>query len=316
MHRGPLYFRILCAGAMLSFAVAIAPLRLQAASDLESLRAQYKDKIFVLRGFSQGTRLTFDAAGSLVSGPANPGDWTVAGFVQVRGLDESDRRLTIKAERLYLGVAGGMGFQLAQLESKDDKKGKDAKKIRIEVAIDPVGDTAEAALSKIFLTADDRLAELVPEYWKRCVRAASTGKTVKGLTDCRFSPEFDAIPGVVFRPEENRGPEAADSYATALYGEIVPSADRSITRPKIVHQLNPEFSEEARSTKYQGSITLAITVDKTGRAQSIRIMRPIGMGLDQKAVEAVSTWQFEPALRGGEPIAMGPIMVEVDFHLY
>jgi protein TonB len=57
-------------------------------------------------------------------------------------------------------------------------------------------------------------------------------------------------------------------------------------------------------------------VDKTGRPRSIRISRPIGMGLDQKAVEAVSKWQFEPALKDGEPVAMGPIQVQVNFHLY
>jgi TonB family protein len=316
MHRGPLYFRILHAGALLSFAVALIPLRLQAASDEQSLRDQYKDKIFVLRCFPEGTRLSYDSAGSLVSGSASLGDWTVDGFVRITGLGLSEQRLTIKAERLYLGVAGGMGFQLTQLDTKNDKKGKDAKKLRIEVAVDPGGDTAEAALSKIFLTAEDRFAELVPDYWKPCVRAASTGRTMKSLQDCRFAPEFASIPGVVYRPEENSGPEDAAGDATAAYGEIAASTDKSVTRAKIVHQLNPEFSEEARSTKYQGTITLAIIVDKTGHAKSIRIMRPLGMGLDQKAVQAVSKWQFEPALKDGEPVAMGPILVEVDFHLY
>jgi len=311
--------RIFRVSAILSLAVGMAPVHLQGASDLEQrLRDQYKDKIFVLRGFNQGARLTYDSGGVPDSASANPGDWTVDGFVRVTSVDLSGQGLTIKAERLYLGVADGMGFQFWQpkLDKDKEKKEKKARELRIEVAVDAGGHTAEAALSKIFLTAGDRLAELVPDYWTPCVRAASTGRTVKGLSDCRFSPEFDEIPGVVSRPEENRGAEAADSDATALYGEIVPTTDRSVTRAKIVRQLNPEFSEEARITKYQGTITLAIIVDKTGRAKSIRIMRPIGIGLDQKAVEAVSKWQFEPALKDGEPIAMGPIPVEVDFHLY
>ena len=319
MHRGPLYLRILHAGAMLSLAIAIAPIRVHAATDIESLRDQHKGKIFVLRGFYQGTRLTYDAAGMPAAGSANPGDWTVNGFVRVTGLDLSDQRLTIKAERLYLGVAGGMGFQLTQLDTKtkEDKKCcKDAKKLRIEVAVDLGGDTAEAALSKIFLTAEDHFAELVPDYWKSCVRAASTGRKVKSLQDCRFAPEFASIPGVVYQSEENGGGEKPDSDANAVDGEIVPGANRSITPAKIMHQVNPEFSEEARSTKYEGITTLAIIVDKTGHAKNIRIMRPIGMGLDQKAVEAVSKWEFEPALKDGEPVAMGPIQVQVSFHLY
>ena len=122
--------------------VAIAPVRVPASTDLESLRDQYKGKIFVLRSFYQGTRLTYGSAG-MPAGSANPGDWTVDGFVRVTGLDLSDQRLTIKAERLYLGVAGGMGFQLTQLDTKtkEDKRCcKDAKKLRIEVAVDPGGE--------------------------------------------------------------------------------------------------------------------------------------------------------------------------------
>ena len=315
MHNGPSHFRILHV-AMLGIAVAIVPLHIRAASDLESLRDRYKDKVFVLRGFNQGARLTFDTAGMPTAGSADPGDWTVAGFVRVTGLDLSDQRLTIKAERLYLGVAPGMGFQLTQLETKGGKKGKDVKKLRIEVAIDPGGDTAQAALSRIFLTAQEHFAEFVPNYWKPCVRAASTGRATKSLPDCNFSSEFAAIPGVVYRPEDNNGPEKAPSDATAADGEIFPVTDKSITPPKVVQQSSPEFSEEARSTKYQGTVNLTLIVDKAGRAKSIRVQRPIGMGLDQKAVEAVSMWRFKPALKDGEPVPMGPIQVQTDFHLY
>jgi TonB family protein len=120
----------------------------------------------------------------------------------------------------------------------------------------------------------------------------------------------------VYLPEEKSGSQKADSDETAVDGEIVPSSDKSIVRAKVVRQLDPQFSEEARSAKYQGTINLAMVVDKTGQTRNIRIMRPIGMGLDQKAVEAVSRWQFEPALKDGEPVAMGPIQVQVDFHLY
>ncbi|HEY6337060.1 MAG TPA: energy transducer TonB [Candidatus Sulfotelmatobacter sp.] len=69
-------------------------------------------------------------------------------------------------------------------------------------------------------------------------------------------------------------------------------------------------------TKYKGTIMLSVVVDKTGRAKNIQIRRPIGMGLDQAAVEAVSKWQFEPALKDGEPVTAGPIAVEVNFNLY
>ncbi len=315
MHRGPFDLRMLRVGTI-AVALALTPLHLHAASDEQSLRDQYKDKVFVLRGFPEGTRLTYDSAGLLVSGPADPGDWTVDGFVRITGLGLSGRRLTIRAERLYLGVAGGMGFQLTQLESKDDKNTKDARKLRIEVAVDPSGETAEAALAKIFLTSEDHFAELVPNHWKPCVLAASTGKAAKGYRDCRFSPEFASIPGVIYRPAEDAGPgNQGPAVAGKEKDDVVSHAGKGITPPKAVFQPTPSFSEEARGAKYQDTVSLAILVEDTGRPQSIRIVKPVGYGLDRQAVEAVARWRFDPALRDGEPVAY-EVQVQVDFHLY
>ena len=298
----------------------MAPVRLQAAGDLQQhLRDQYKDKIFVLRGFPQSADLRYDSGGMPATGAANSGDWTVAGFVRIESLDLSHHRLTIHAERLHLGVAPGMGFQLIQFSV--DKKGKDAKKLRIEVAIDPEvtsPENADAALARVFLTAQDRFAELVPDYWKPCVRAASTGRAAKDLVDCHFSPEFAAIPGVVYRSEENPELKEPDSDSTAVYGEIVRDLRPrdGITQPKIAMQGYASFSEEARQAKYGGNVTLSIIVDKTGQPSRIRIIRPTGMGLDRRAVETVAKWQFNPGIKDGQPVAMGPIPVQVDFHLY
>lgn len=304
---------------MLVLAAAIASIPLQAGSEIEQhLRDEYKDKVFVIRDFPQGAQLSYDSEGKSLS-PADPGDWTVAGFVRVTGVDVSGQRITIKAERLYLGVAGGMGFQLAQLNIKDDKKGKDARKLRIEVAVDPSSITdekADAVLSKVFLTSEDRFADVVPDYWKPCVRAASTGREAKGLVDCRFAPEFAAVPGVVYRAEENA--QEQDKDEPFLHGEVLHELRRGsgITPPKAISQQNPPFSEEARVAKYQGIVTLDLIVDKTGQPRRIRIMRPVGMGLDRLAAEAVAKWRFNPAMKDDQAVAIGPMAVEVSFHLY
>jgi periplasmic protein TonB len=60
---------------------------------------------------------------------------------------------------------------------------------------------------------------------------------------------------------------------------------------------------------------MSLIVDKTGQPRNIYIVRPLGLGLDQKAVETISTWQFDPARKDGEPVDV-EIAVEVDFHLY
>jgi len=88
-----------------------------------------------------------------------------------------------------------------------------------------------------------------------------------------------------------------------------------VSPPRVIYQPEPEFSEEARKAKFQGICTLALVVGADGRPSNIRVQSSLGMGLDEKAIEAVKNWKFEPAMKDGHPVAVA-IAVEVDFHLY
>jgi TonB family protein len=85
--------------------------------------------------------------------------------------------------------------------------------------------------------------------------------------------------------------------------------------PRAIYSPEPEFSEEARKAKYQGVCTLGVIVDADGHPTNIRVLSSLGMGLDEKAIAAVKTWRFEPAMKDGRPVRF-EIAVEVDFHLY
>lgn len=88
-----------------------------------------------------------------------------------------------------------------------------------------------------------------------------------------------------------------------------------VSAPRVIYQVDPEFSEEARKAKYQGTCTLMLVVDANGRPTDIRVANSLGMGLDEKAIEAAKKWRFEPAMKDGHPVAV-QIALEVDFHLY
>jgi len=88
-----------------------------------------------------------------------------------------------------------------------------------------------------------------------------------------------------------------------------------VSAPKPIYAPDPEYSEEARKAKYQGTCVLWLVVGPDGKPRDIKVARTLGLGLDEKAIEAVKQWKFEPAMKDGKPVAV-QINVEVSFRLY
>ncbi len=99
------------------------------------------------------------------------------------------------------------------------------------------------------------------------------------------------------------------------FGGGVYKVGGGISAPTAISAPDPDYTEEARRAKKQGTCVLWLIVDSTGHPRDIRVARGLGFGLDAKAVEAVKRWQFQPALKDGRPVDV-QISVEVEFHLY
>ena len=99
---------------------------------------------------------------------------------------------------------------------------------------------------------------------------------------------------------------------------VIESADQrvesGITPPRLIRKQEPEYSEEARKAKWQGTVLLSIEVDAVGQVADTRMIRSLGMGLDQKAIEAVRQWRFKPGMKDGMPVSVS-VQVEVNFRL-
>jgi protein TonB len=87
-----------------------------------------------------------------------------------------------------------------------------------------------------------------------------------------------------------------------------------VTAPIVLSKKDPEYSEEARKAKYQGTVLLAIEVSPSGIASNIKVMRSLGLGLDEKAIEAVKQWKFKPGYKDGKPVTVAAT-IEVNFRL-
>jgi TonB family protein len=93
------------------------------------------------------------------------------------------------------------------------------------------------------------------------------------------------------------------------------SVGGGVSAPIPIYKPEPAYSEEARKAKYQGTVVLWIVVDTQGNVTDPRVVRPLGLGLDEKALETVRTWKFKPALRNGSPVPVR-VIVEVSFRLF
>jgi TonB family protein len=99
------------------------------------------------------------------------------------------------------------------------------------------------------------------------------------------------------------------------YGGGVMSVGGGVSAPIVVHSVDPEFTSEARTANFQGSVTIQLIVDAQGNPQNVHVVRHLGMGLDDKAIEAVRQYKFKPAMYEGHPVAV-QLVIEVAFHLH
>jgi TonB family protein len=114
-----------------------------------------------------------------------------------------------------------------------------------------------------------------------------------------------------------KGIRKARIHAMGLRETMVSSVYKvggGVKAPSLVFKAEPEYSEEARSAKYSGTVVLKMVIDVDGRAKNIDVVNPLGLGLDEQAVLAIQRWKFKPGEKDGVPV---PVMaqIEVNFKL-
>jgi TonB family protein len=120
-------------------------------------------------------------------------------------------------------------------------------------------------------------------------------------------------------------PLAAQDAAPSVDAAIAPAPDPTITplrrigggvtQPILVFKVDPQFSEQARKEKFNGVVLINFIVDTNGLPRNVHVLRGVGMGLDESAVEAVKQYRFRPAREDGRPVPV-ELNVEVNFQVF
>jgi protein TonB len=99
------------------------------------------------------------------------------------------------------------------------------------------------------------------------------------------------------------------------FGGLVRRIGGSVSAPVVLFAPQAEFSEEARKAKVSGNVLVDFQVDEQGHPTHVRVLRGIGLGLDEKAVESVRQYRFKPAMENGKPVVV-EMQVEVNFQIF
>jgi periplasmic protein TonB len=106
------------------------------------------------------------------------------------------------------------------------------------------------------------------------------------------------------------GPGIGGGYGGGIY-----RVGGGVSAPRVLFAPDPEYSDEARKAKFQGTVVLWAVIGPDGRTKQMRVARSLGLGLDQRAMDAVQRWRFEPAMKDGRAVAV-QVNIEVNFRLY
>jgi len=268
-------------------------------ADLEHIRDQYQGKPLVLRSFYSGDSLRYDSSGSPL-GESTTGDWTTDGFVRLNDISISDRHLTATGVRLIV-ISHENVFQFFARHSLG--RHQRPPNLRIEVELSPDGtlaQSADIALSKVFLTTRDSFRDLVPDYWRYCVRDALSDSD----EDCHFAKDFMPIPGFAIGERQGlwEGVPKNPPFRLGMPG---------FSAPQLISLDRACLTDAARKAEYRGVVDFQVVIDGEGHPSNVRIISPIGFGLDARAAHALENSRWKPAEIDGKPITM-VLTTEID----
>ncbi|HEY6376232.1 MAG TPA: energy transducer TonB [Edaphobacter sp.] len=250
-----------------------------AQTDAQALESALKDKQMVLRSYSADTVARYDWVDSKLV--ANPVKMYTFGMFITRSVKLKNGKLVLDGER---------GTFVRNVKTNEIfLAGKMPMKLEVNLH-----DAAPAVVIQ-------HLQEMMffPD-----AQAAATGLPEMVADDVPF--------------DISRTPQEKRDFVKVFDGGRWTRLDRHSTKivtPKLVFSVEPEFSDEARNVKINGSVRFAFYVSETGHVGEIWLVSPLGLGLDERAANAVRQYVFKPEQCNGRPVGVA-VTVDVNYQIF
>ena len=308
----------------------------------DALRSRYVGKLLFLRGSYLGDDLNFDQNGKVDGSPA-VGSFTLSAF-KIQKVKLSKHKLEFEADRYGLHFLGALPFEdesktydqvkiskkpvhisidrelIVIPKVKKDKKKKDgptpqevaaAQTLKTRDAATATATNGDmpkpAATSSATAESNEALAAISPAH-SAMVMNKALDNIFAGDLDLRLLSHLPDFCQEYFTSKSQHRPfTPADANVKVLSEGMMP--------PKVLNSIDPSSNEFAQKYGIAGMELLRTVVDANGVPRQMAIARPIGFGLDEKAVEAVKNSHFKPAMLNGQPV---PVVIDlvVTFRIY
>jgi TonB family protein len=317
----------------------------------DDLRARYVGKLIFLRGSYLGDDLNFDMDGK-INGSPTVGSFTLSGF-EVRKVKLSKHKLDIEADRYGLHFLGALPYEddakpfdqvkiskkpvhisidrevIVIPKVKKEKKKKDEPTPK-ELAAAQTLKTRDAAAPATAATAEtnEALKEANKALKETTEALKETNDALKAVSPAHSAMVMNKALNSIFANDidpvmMSHLPEYWQEYFTSKseHRQYMPKdtnikvVSEGMTPPRVLNSIDPSSNEYAQKYGIAGMELLRTVVDATGVPRQMAIQRPIGFGLDEKAVEAIKNSHFRPATVNGQPV---PVVVDlvVTFRIY
>jgi TonB family protein len=277
----------------------------------DAINAQFKDKVLILLHPLDKESLRFDADGKLLKG-GSPGPWTVYGAIHINKVKLKSDQLRLEGQRVFYRFESSRPIPFEFNLLKNRRQAPCQPSVEVEIKLDqPLNSfaQAQAILGKVFALNKQDFLDSIPEFWHAYASQNLDFDSAK-LGELLFN---------VTKPDQ---PSPQHLSRTVVSGVEIDKADPAIFKvgqdvkaPRAKYTPEPEFSEAARYEKYQGVVVFYVVVDQDGNVAKVKLLRPLGLGLDETAAAVVKNWRFTPGTHNGQPVAI-QMNIEVFFNLY